>query len=195
MRLIIVRHGETEWSLSGQHTGKTDLPLTANGRAEASQVASLVAHVLQGQKPTVVTSPRQRAVETTALALPGLPAIIEPLAAEYDYGDYEGLTTEQIRELAPGWVLWDDGCPGGESVADVGKRADAVLSAHAENHSEPIVIVTHGHFSRILAARALGLPPEQGRLFSSDTASISIVEDHHGERCIGLWNAHPSLLS
>lgn len=120
---------------------------------------------------------------------------VDPLVGEYDYGDYEGLTAAQIRQLAPSWDLWRDGCPDGEFTADVGRRADAFLNAHAKNSTQPVIVVTHGHFSRILAARALGLAPEYGRLFASATAAVSLIEDHHGERCVGVWNADTALLA
>lgn len=194
MRLIIVRHGETEWTLNGRHTGATDLPLTANGRREASSLTSLLARVLAGQRPMVVSSPRKRATETAALALPERSPTIDPSVAEYNYGDYEGLTSEQIRRLAPGWDIWRDGCPHGESTADVGARADDFLRATVEECAEPVLVFTHGHFSRILAARALELGPDCGRLFTSETASVSVIEDHRGERSIALWNVGPGLL-
>lgn len=142
----------------------------------------------------VVSSPRRRARETAALALPDYPPVIDPLVAEYDYGDYEGLTAEQILQRAPGWDIWRDGCPGGESTGDVGARADTFLRTGVESDTRPVVVITHGHFSRILAARALAIPAEQGRLFASATTSVSLIEDHHGERCVGLWNADAALL-
>jgi broad specificity phosphatase PhoE len=194
MRLIIVRHGETDWTLAGRHTGATDVPLTANGYRQASALPLLLEHILRGQRPVVVSSPRRRATETATLALPECQLAIDPLVAEYDYGDDEGLTALQIRHLAPGWDIWCDGCPGGESTADVGRRADAFLHKHTDNGTQPVV-VTHGHFSRILTARALGLAPEYGRLFASATATVSLIEDHHGERCVGLWNADAALLA
>jgi broad specificity phosphatase PhoE len=195
MRLLIVRHGETDWTASGRYTGSTDVALTANGRHQSASLRSLLERVLHGQRPVLVSSPRRRATETAALALPAQRMTVDPLVAEYDYGDYEGLTGEQIRHLAPGWDIWRDGCPHGESTANVGRRADAFLHAHAGDDSQPVVVVTHGHFSRILAARALGLAPEYGRLFASATAAVSLIEDHHGERCIGLWNADTALLA
>jgi broad specificity phosphatase PhoE len=195
MRLVIVRHGETDWTVAGRYTGSTDVALTANGRLQAASLRSLLERVLQGQRSVLVSSPRRRATETAALALPAHRVTVDPLVAEYDYGDYEGLTGELIRQLVPGWDIWRDGCPGGESTADVGRRADAFLHAHASDDSQPVVVVTHGHFSRILAAWALGLAPEYGRLFASATAAVSLIEDHHGERCIGLWNADTALLA
>ncbi|MEO6826133.1 MAG: histidine phosphatase family protein [Microbacteriaceae bacterium] len=133
MKLIIIRHGETDWTRSGRYTGTTDIGLTANGRRQATGLAPLLGRVLHGKSPIVVTSPRRRATETAALALPERRTTIGPLAAEYDYGDYEGLTTEQIRRLAPGRTIWRDGCPHGESTGEVDRRADAVLHAYAEN--------------------------------------------------------------
>jgi broad specificity phosphatase PhoE len=195
MRLVIVRHGETDWTVAGRYTGSTDVALTTNGRLQAASLRSLLERVLQGQRAALVSSPRRRATETAALALPALRMTVDPLVAEYDYGDYEGLTTQQIRHLEPGWDIWRNGCPDGESTAEVGQRADAFLGAHDGNDSQPVVVVTHGHFSRILAARALGLAPEYGRLFASATAAVSLIEDHHGERCIGLWNADTALLA
>jgi broad specificity phosphatase PhoE len=195
MKLIIVRHGETDWTLAGRYTGATDVLLTANGRREAASLPQLLDHLLDGHPPVVVSSPRQRATETAVLALPDCHPLIEPFVAEYDYGDYEGLTGEQILLRAPGWDIWPDGCPNGETTADVGTRADAFLRTTAENCTEPLIVVTHGHFSRILAARALGLAPEYGRLFASTPAAVSLIEDHHGERCLGLWNVDAALLT
>ncbi|MEO9221102.1 MAG: histidine phosphatase family protein [Mycobacteriaceae bacterium] len=195
MRLVIIRHGETDWTVNGRYTSSTDVGLTANGREQGASLRVLVQRVLHGQRAVLVCSPRRRATATAALALPAHRVIIDPLVAEYDYGRYEGLTAQQIRHLAPGWDIWIDGCPGGENAADVGRRADAFLRSRAENGTWPVVVITHGHFSRILAARALGLAPEYGRLFASATAAVSLIEDHHGERCIGLWNADAQLLA
>ena len=194
MKLVIVRHGGTEWTLSGRYTGTTDLPLTPNGYGQAALLAPLVERVLAGDGARAFSSPRRRATATAALALPGRPITVDPLVAEYQYGDYEGLTDNQIRLLEPGWDIWRDGCPHGESTDDVGMRADAFLDAHVVRCAEPVVVVTHGHFSRILAARALGLAADNGRLFASVTASISVIEDYHGERCIGRWNVDAALL-
>ncbi len=195
MRLVIVRHGETDWTLSGRYTGSTDVGLTAHGRAQAAALPPIVQRVLHGQRPELVSSPRRRATETAALALPEYRVSVDPLVAEYNYGDYEGLTAQEIRHLAPDWNIWRDGCPHGESTVDVGARADAFLRACAEDSERPVVVITHGHFSRILAARAVGIAPEYGRLFASATAAVSLIEDHHGERCIGLWNAEATLLA
>lgn len=194
MRLVIVRHGDTGWTVDGRFTGTTDVGLTDHGRHQAASLTGLLQVVLHGERPVLVSSPRRRATDTAALALPAFHLAVDPCVAEYDYGDFEGLTTDQIRERAPGWDIWRDGCPHGESTDDVGRRADAFLRDHLDNGTQPVVVVTHGHFSRILAARALGLAPGAGRLFASATASVSLIEDHHGERCVGLWNADPALL-
>ena len=188
VELILIRHGETAWSLSGQHTGVTDLPLTAHGCTEAGALAPVVSKLLAGRTPVLVCSPRRRAVETAALALPGVAPLVDERVAEYTYGDYEGLTSQQIHQGRPDWDIWRDGCPHGESTEQVGERADSFLAEHGDV-PQPLVVVTHGHFSRILAARALGLAPAQGRLLASVTASASVVEDRQGERCIALWNA------
>jgi broad specificity phosphatase PhoE len=189
MELIIVRHGETEWTLSGQHTGVTDLPLTPNGRRQAERLRPFAARLLDGRDPVMYTSPRQRAIATAELAFPARPAAPQPLLAEYDYGDYEGLTTAQITGRRPGWDIWRDGCPNGELTDEVGARADLFLrQAIGNSTGAVVVVVTHGHFSRVLAASALGLPAGHGQLFASDTASISVIGDHHGKRCIQLWN-------
>ena len=194
MRSVIVRHGETDWTLAGRYTGATEVLLTANGRRQATSIPLLLDHVLDGQSPVLVSSPRRRAIETATLALPDRDPTIDPLVAEFDYGDYEGLTGEQIRRRAPGWDIWRDGCPHGESTADVGMRADEFLRTPVAQCTGPLIVVTHGHFSRILAARTLGLAPEYGRLFASIPASVSLIEDHDGERCIGLWNAYAALI-
>lgn len=195
MKLVIVRHGGTEWTRCGRYTGTTDLALTPKGRKQAASLEPLFKRVLAGRSALVFSSLRRRATATAALALPGWPVTMDPLVAEYVYGDYEGLTDEQIHRSAPGWDIWRDGCPHGESSGAVGARADAFLDAHVLDCTEMVVVVTHGHFSRILpAARALGLPAENGRLFASITASISVIEDYHGERCIGRWNVDGALL-
>ncbi|MFI5783304.1 histidine phosphatase family protein [Nocardia sp. NPDC051570] len=194
MKLVIIRHGETEWSLSGRYTGTTDVPLTSNGHRQAASLASLVERMLSGRSAPVFSSPRRRATATAALAFPGRHITVDPLVAEYHYGDYEGLTGNQIRLLAPGWDIWRDGCPHGETTESVGVRADSFLETNLAHSTEPVVVVTHGHFSRILAARALGLAAETGRLFASLTASISVIGDYHGERCIERWNVDAALL-
>jgi probable phosphoglycerate mutase len=190
VELLIMRHAETAWTISGQHTSTTDLPLTPEGEQQAAQLGQLVSQVLGGRRlAAFVSSPRQRALRTAQLALPDETPVVEPLLSEYEYGRYEGLTTPEIRALVPGWDIWRDGCPEGESTADVGKRADSFLEQYVEPASGPVLAVTHGHFSRVLAACALGLAPEQGRLLSSSTGSVSVIKPYDGRPTLALWNA------
>jgi broad specificity phosphatase PhoE len=177
-RLLLLRHGETEWSKSGQHTGSTDLELTDNGRAQA-KLAGQVLDELNLVDPVVVSSPRQRAVVTAELA--GLTVDeVSPLLAEWDYGEYEGLTTEQIRETDPDWLVWTHGCPGGESVAQVSERADRAIAMaleHMESHD--VVFVSHGHFSRSVITRWVELPLVEGSRFGFRTASVGMCGFEH----------------
>jgi probable phosphoglycerate mutase len=180
-RLLLLRHGETEWSLSGQHTGSTEIDLTENGRTQAK----LAGGVLKGlalDDPVVISSPRQRAVVTAELA--GLSVDeISPLLAEWDYGEYEGVTTEKIRETVPDWLVWTHGCPGGESVAQVSERADQAIAMalrHMESHD--VVFVSHGHFSRAVITRWVELPLVEGRRFGMRTASVAMCGFEHGTR-------------
>jgi broad specificity phosphatase PhoE len=195
VELIIVRHGETEWTISGQYTGTTDLELTSNGRRQAASLRPLLDTVLDGRHPAVYSSPRQRARQTAALAFPDTEAVVEPLLAEYDYGAFEGLTTAQIGVLSPGWNIWDNGCPGGESTDQVGWRADDFLHRYVDASTQPVVVISHGHFSRILAARALRQSAATGRLFASATASVSVITDDHDQRCTSLWNVSADLIN
>jgi broad specificity phosphatase PhoE len=189
--LTLIRHGETEWSKSGQHTGRTDIPLTAAGEAHAAALAP----VLAGRKfAAVFTSPAQRAVRTAQLAgLTG--AELEPDLQEWDYGGYEGLTTEQIQEGRPDWYLWRDGIvPGdaehpGETVQQVGLRADAVLArARPLLDRGDVALVAHGHMLRILTARWLRLDAADGRLFQLDTGTLGTLGEEHEEPVISSWN-------
>ena len=191
MELILVRHGETEWSRSGQHTGRTDLPLTEAGRAEGAAARPIVEQLLGGRPPRLFTSPRARAIATSELVLPGLDKAIAPQIAEYDYGDYEGLTSVQIRERQPDWDIWRDGCPNGETTEAVGARADEFLAGM----DGLVVAFSHGHMLRILAARFLGLPAAQGRIFTLDTAAVSVLKIVRGAPVVALWNVTRALLS
>ncbi len=193
--LILLRHGETKWSLAGKHTGRTDIPLTPHGEAAAAKLAPLLArhHIV-----AAFTSPAQRAVKTAALA--GLPhAKLDPDLWEWDYGGYEGLTTAQIREQRPGWYLWRDGViPGdaehpGETVDQVAQRVDRVLRRVAPLlDSGNVALVAHGHVLRVLTARYLRLEPSAGRLFQLDTGTISTLAGEHDEPVISSWNVPPS---
>jgi broad specificity phosphatase PhoE len=182
-RLLLLRHGETEWSKSGKHTGRTELELTQTGREQAKLAAEPLAD-LQLRDPLVISSPRQRALVTAQLA--GLDVSeVSPLLAEWDYGDYEGLTTPEIREKVPGWMVWTHGCPGGETVAQVSARADRAIAMaliHMESHD--VVLVGHGHFSRSLLTRWAELPVSEGIRFSMAAASIAVCGYEHGIRQI-----------
>jgi broad specificity phosphatase PhoE len=192
--LILVRHGETEWSRDGKHTGRTDIALTRAGEAAAAALAPVLA---RRNITAVFTSPARRAVTTAALA--GLDnAKPDPDLWEWDYGGYEGLTTPQIQEQCPGWYLWRDGViPGdaehpGETVDQVGERADRVLDrVRPLLDSGDVALVAHGHLLRVLTARYLGLEPSAGRLFRLDTGTISTLESEHDEPVISSWNVPP----
>ncbi|HTB63918.1 MAG TPA: histidine phosphatase family protein [Opitutales bacterium] len=183
-RLFLIRHGETAWSLSGQHTSRTDLPLTDNGRAAA---AKLPARLAKYSFALVLTSPRLRARETAKLA--GFPnaEVCEDLR-EFDYGEYEGLTKAQIRAKAPGWnSVLTDPCPGGETPAQVAARAQRVAARVRATNGDCLVF-THGHLGRILAACWLGQPPIFAQQFSLDTTTLSILGDDGGRAYIQAWN-------
>jgi probable phosphoglycerate mutase len=187
-QIFLIRHGETSWSLTGQHTGRTDLPLTENGEHRASYLRGL----LSGTKFThVLTSPLQRARRTCELAGFGPVARVEPDLHEWDYGDYEGRTTADIRAQRPGWNVFQDGCPQGESVEQISQRADRVL-AGLRPMDGTVALFSHGQFLRALAVRWIGLPVREGQHFALDTASISILgyEHHNGDiPAISLWNS------
>ena len=181
-RVFLLRHGETEWSANGRHTGRTDIPLTEHGRVLARAAAPTFAALRPGAGPParVVVSPRRRARTTAELA--GLvPDAVDPRLAEWDYGDYEGLTTPQIREQVPDWTVWTHPCPGGETADEVGARADAVLAdARAVLPDGDVVLVGHGHFSRVLIARWLGLPARGGVHVAMDAAAWAVLGDERG---------------
>ncbi|UQX89817.1 histidine phosphatase family protein [Jatrophihabitans telluris] len=187
--LILVRHGETEWSKSGQHTGRTDIPLTPAGEAQARAAGSVLQHLLDGRAPVlVISSPRRRALRTAELA--GFPAqrITEDVA-EWDYGDFEGLTTPQIQHERPGWSIWQGPVPGGEDAAAVTARLDRVLASVSSLRSEgPVVVFSHGHASRCLAARWLGEPVTDGRQYWLGTGAVSSLGYEHGRPVILHWN-------
>ena len=188
LRLHLIRHGETAWSLSGQHTGRTDIPLTKQGEQDARELTERLQAVRFNR---VFTSPRQCARRTCELV--GLDAVaeIEPDLAEWDYGDYEGQRSVEIRKGRPDWNLFRDGCPGGESPAHISERADRVI-ARLRALGGNIAIFSHGHFGRVLAARWIGLPVGQAQHFLLSTASLSIFGYEHNlaaESAIVLWNA------
>lgn len=183
--VTLVRHGETEWSASGRHTGRTDIPLTREGERKARGLSER----LDGMKfDRVFTSPLQRASRTCALA--GFAAAkTDPDLLEWNYGDYEGRTTREILERRPGWLLFRDGCPNGEQPADVAMRADRVIACLRATDDRAILF-SSGHILRVLAARWLGLAPSEGRLFMLGTASVSVLAYEHDEDepAIALWN-------
>ncbi len=188
--LWLVRHGETEWSRSGAHTGRTDIPLTDAGRANAAAVGRYLAN---RRFALVLVSPMQRARETCRIA--GYDnALIDPDLSEWDYGDHEGRTTAEIQAERPGWSLWTDGVPNGETAAQVAARAERVIAralAATGGAEADVALFAHGHILRILTARWLGLPPEDGRLFALGTASISTLGYERETRVITRWNLSP----
>lgn len=186
VRLWLVRHGQTEWSLAGRHTGRTDVPLVPAGEAQAQALGARIA-ALVPEPALVLTSPRSRALDTCRLAGLGERAEVVEDLAEWDYGDYEGLTTPQIRETRPGWTLWTDGVPGGESAADVGRRADEVVR-RARSADGDVVCFGHGHALRVLAARWVGLPPAGGRLWALETGSLSALDWEREVPVVARWN-------
>ena len=185
MEILLVRHGETEWSRTGRHTGRSDPPLTKEGERQARAVGE----ALRGRSyALVLSSPLQRARETARLA--GFEPETDDDLAEWDYGEYEGRTTSDILAERPGWMLWDDGVPGGETVEDVGRRVDRVI---AEVRSTPgdVAIFAHGHVLRILAARWIDLAPKDGRLFALDPAGVSVLGYEHTWAVLARWNETP----
>jgi broad specificity phosphatase PhoE len=188
-RLVLLRHGATEWSLSGQHTGRTDIPLLELGRDQARRAGDLLRD--QGLAPfaQVLTSPLCRASETCELS--GFEGERDPDLMEWDYGEYEGLTTAEIREGRPGWTLWDEGVPGGERASDVARRADRVIE-RAKAREGTTLCVAHGHLLRVLAARWLGLPPVAARLFLFYAGSIGVLGSEHGWPVMEQWNLRPA---
>jgi broad specificity phosphatase PhoE len=192
--LILLRHGETEWSVAGQHTGRTDIPLTPHGEAAAKALEPLLS---RRDIVAVFTSPARRAVTTAAFA--GLSnAQPEPDLWEWDYGGYEGLTTPQIQETRPGWYLWRDGViPGdaahpGETIEHVAQRTERVLArATPLLAGGNVALVAHGHVLRVLTACYLRQPPAEGRLFRLDTGTVSTLGTEHTEPVITSWNVPP----
>ncbi len=183
--IVLVRHGETEWSRTLRHTGRTDVPLTDEGRRQAE----IVGRALHGRRfELVLTSPLQRAAETCRLAGFGAEAQACDDLCEWDYGDYEGRTTAEIREEVPGWTLFTGGVPNGETAAEVGDRADRVL-AEASAANGDVLLFAHGHVLRILAARWVGLEPSAGRLFALDPATLSTLGHEREQHVLRTWNA------
>jgi broad specificity phosphatase PhoE len=183
-QFYLIRHGETEWARDGRHTGRTDIPLTETGREQAGFLQPIFEDVTF---ETILSSPLHRALETAKLA--GLSHRVELVddLREWDYGDYEGITTAQIRQKVPDWTIWSHGCPHGESAADVGKRADRVV-ARLQQATGHVAIFSHGHFLRVLVARWIDQPPECGRHFLLGTSTLSILGFEHEYPAIKTWN-------
>ena len=184
VNVFAIRHGETAWSLSGQHTGTTDIPLTDNGRRLAERIRPVLA---EEDFALVLTSPMQRARETCELAGLGDAAVVEPDLVEWDYGEYEGLTPRQIREAAPDWLIFRDGCPGGEAPEQIGARVDRVI-ARARAADGDVALFAHGHVLRVFAARWLGLPAGGGQHFLLDTGTLSVLGYYHDIPAVRIWN-------
>jgi broad specificity phosphatase PhoE len=186
-RVYLARHGETEWTLSGQHTGRSDIPLTARGEADARHLGERI----KGHEfALVLTSPLRRARRTCDLAGLGDRCTVDEDLREWDYGEFEGLKTAEIRQRKPDWSLFRDGCPGGENAEQVGARADRLIAKLRAAAGDAIVF-SHGHMLRVLTARWVGLPAAAGRLFLCEPTSLGILgyeHDHRDEPVVRLWN-------
>ena len=184
MNVFAIRHGETAWSRSGQHTGTTDIPLTDNGRRLAERMRPVLAATAFG---LVLCSPMQRARETCELAGLGDRAIIDSDLVEWNYGEYEGLTPKQIREAAPSWLIFRDGCPGGEASEQVGARVDRVI-ARSRAVAGNTALFAHGHLLRVFAARWIGLPASSGQHFLLNTGTLCVLGYYHEIPAVRIWN-------
>jgi broad specificity phosphatase PhoE len=185
--LVVARHGTTEWSLSGRHTGRTDLPLTEEGQEDARRLGRALA---DRRFVLVLTSPRERAVETCRLAGFAERAEVDDDLAEWDYGADEGRTTAEIRAERPGWTLWHDGVVDGETAGEVGRRADRVIE-RARAAGGDVLCFSHGHLSRVLAARWVGLPPVGGRILAFDAGCYGVLGWERETPVIARWNVQP----
>ncbi len=182
--IYLARHGETEWSLSGQHTGTSDIPLTDNGRRHAKALGERLA----GREfAAVFTSPLSRASETCKLAGLGDQAVVREELLEWDYGEYEGRTTADIRETVPGWTVWSHASPGGETAEEVGARCDALIEDLLGIEGN-VACFAHGHLLRVLGARWMGVPPENGANLALSTGTLSVLGWERDNRTLDLWN-------
>ncbi len=184
MAVFAIRHGETEWSLNGRHTGVTDIPLTQNGRRLA---VSLTPTLARERFALVLASPMRRARETCELAGLGRAAVVDRDLVEWNYGDYEGLTSTEIRAGRPDWMIFRDGCPNGETPAEVGARADRMI-AKARAADGDVALFGHGHILRVLAARWIELPPQGGQHFLLGTGTLCELDSYQGAPAIKVWN-------
>ena len=186
-RMVLLRHGATEWSNTGQHTGRTDIPLLDEGEEQAKAAGALLREYGFTRFSQVLVSPLIRARDTCQLAGFASTSEADEDLHEWDYGDYEGMTSLEIQALHPGWTLWDDGVPGGERAADVGRRADRVVQ-RVRSRDGDTLCVAHGHFLRVLAARWLGLPPVAGRLFLLGPGGIGVLGWERAWPAVEAWN-------
>lgn len=184
MNVFAIRHGETAWSLSGKHTGTTDIPLTDNGRRVAERLRPVLARNVSGR---ALCSPMQRARETCELAGFGQNMTVDPDLAEWNYGEYESKTPEEIHKVRPGWLIFQDGCPGGETPEQVGARVDRVI-ARTRALGRDILLFAHGHVLRVLAARWIGLPAGGGQHFLLDTGTLCVLSYYGDVPAVRIWN-------
>jgi broad specificity phosphatase PhoE len=184
VNVFAIRHGETAWSLSGKHTGTTDIPLTDNGRRVAERLRPVLARNVSGR---ALCSPMQRARETCELAGFGQNMAVDPDLAEWNYGEYEGKTPEEIHKVRPGWLIFQDGCPGGETPEQVGARVDRVI-ARTRTLGRDILLFAHGHVLRVLAARWIGLPAGGGQHFLLDTGTLCVLSYYGDVPAVKIWN-------
>ena len=184
MSVFVIRHGETAWSLSGQHTGSTDVPLTDNGRRLAERMRPILA---RNEFALVLCSPMQRAIETCELAGLGDKAVIDPDLVEWNYGEYEGLTPKQIQQMTPDWLIFRDGCPGGEKLEQVGARVDRVI-ARSRAVDGNTMLFAHGHVLRVFVARWIGLPAGSGQHFLLNTGTLCVLGYYRKIPAVEIWN-------
>jgi len=187
--VVLVRHGETEWTLTGQHTGRTDIPLTERGRDEARLLEPLLS---TADFALVLSSPLRRARETCELAGLGPRLEIEPDLMEWDYGEYEGLTSKQIKRAVPHWMVFTDGCPGGETPQQVGARVDRLIH-RIRPVAGRVALFAHGHLLRVFAARWIGFPPSAGQHFLLNTSTVGVLGYYQGVPAVKRWNAPVTL--
>ena len=187
--VVLVRHGETEWTLSGQHTGRTDIPLTERGRKQARLLEPLLS---TADFALVLSSPLQRARETCELAGLGPRMEIEPDLMEWDYGEYEGRTSKEIKRSAPNWMVFTDGCPGGETPEQVGARVDRLIH-RIRPVAGRVALFAHGHLLRVFVARWIGFPPSAGQHFLLDTSTVGVLGYYQGVPAVKRWNAPVTL--
>ena len=187
--VVLIRHGETEWTLSGQHTGRTDIPLTERGRKQARLLQPLLS---TANFALVLSSPLQRARETCELAGLGSQMEIEPDLMEWDYGEYEGITSKEIKRTAPNWMVFTDGCPGGETPKQVGARVDRLIRRILPVAGR-VALFAHGHLLLVFVSRWIGLPPSAGQHFLLDTSTVGVLGYYQGVPAVKRWNAPVTL--